>query len=149
VNEQKIQSRTSKKRCIVFAAFLLLFAPIYLPAYADESDNAEKDWQELEVTASAYTIAEDETKRGHRGLAAWGDRIKPGMRVIAVSRDLIKRNLGHGARVKIEGLPGIYHVRDKMHRRWRNKIDILVPTKKQAFRWGKRTVRIKWLADGE
>ena len=127
----------------------MLLALAFGPAQADEPDSENKDWQELEVTASAYTLAEDETKRGNRGLAAWGDIIKPSMRVIAVSRDLIKRNLGHGTRVRIEGLPGVYHVRDKMHRRWRNKIDILVPTKKQARKWGKRTVKIRWLADDE
>lgn len=130
-------------------AGMLLLAVSSGLAQAQENLSDTKDWQELEVAASAYTLAKDETKPTHRGLAAWGDTITPGMRVIAVSRDLIKRNLGHGARVRIEGLPGVYRVRDKMHSRWRKKIDILVPTKKQAREWGKRTVRIKWLADGE
>lgn len=102
------------------------------------------DWRTMEVTATAYTLAEDETKQGNVGLSAWGDQLEPGMRAIAVSRDLIKKGLGHGAKVKIEGLRGTYVVRDKMNRRWKNKIDILFPSKKLARKWGKQKVTIRW-----
>lgn len=121
---------------------------INFAAQAQSSNDDGKNWQELQVTASAYTLAKGETKPTHQGLAAWGDILKPGMRVIAVSRDLIKKHgLGHHSRVEIEGLPGTYTVRDKMNRRWRNKIDILVPSRAQALNWGKRQVTIRWLAD--
>ncbi len=139
--------RAHKLQLAVVVRGLSLAAFSLSPASAEQSD-AEKDWQGLEVTASAYTLAQDETKQGNKGLAAWGDELEPGMKVIAVSRDLIGKDLGHRARVKIEGLPGTYFVRDKMHSRWRNKIDILVPSKSQAMEWGKRKVNIKWLADG-
>ena len=127
---------------IASACALVALAAV-LPAQAA----GKKGWKELNVTASAYTIAEDETKKGNIGLAAWGDILKPGMKAIAVSRDLIKQyGLGHESRVKIEGLPGTYIVRDKMNKRWRKKIDLLVPSKRHAREWGKRKVRIQWLA---
>lgn len=96
-----------------------------------------------EVTATAYTIAEDETKKGHVGLAAWGDQLKPGMNAIAVSRDLIKKGLKHKTEVEIVGM-GQFIVLDKMHRRWSNKIDILMKDKASARKWGKRKVTIRW-----
>ncbi len=77
--------------------------------------------------------------------AAWGDRLEPGMRAIAVSRDLIFIGLGHGTRVQIEGLPGEYTVRDKLAARWEKRIDIYMGTDREAaLQWGKRSVRISW-----
>ncbi len=101
--------------------------------------------QTMEVTASAYTMAEDETKKGNVGLAAWGDQLEPGMKAIAVSRDLIDKGLDHMTEVKIEGLEGTYIVRDKMNKRWKKKIDIFMGKDKQKAReWGKKTVTIHW-----
>lgn len=108
--------------------------------------------QTMEVTASAYTMAEDETKKGNVGLAAWGDQLEPGMKAIAVSRDLIDKGLDHKTEVKIEGLEGTYIVRDKMNKRWKKKIDIFMGKDKQKAReWGKRQVTIHWTnsPDGE
>jgi 3D (Asp-Asp-Asp) domain-containing protein len=82
------------------------------------------EWKELNVSATAYNSVPWQTTAKKPSIAAWGDELKPGMRAIAVSRDLIKQGLTHGARVKIEGMPGVYVVRDKMNRRWRKKIDI-------------------------
>jgi len=45
--------------------------------------------QSMEVTASAYTLRAAETKDYAPGIAAWGDKLEPGMKAIAVSRDLI------------------------------------------------------------
>ena len=81
----------------------------------------QPDVQTMEVTASAYTMREAETKKGNVGLAAWGDQLKPGMKSIAVSRDLIDAGLDHMTPVTIEGLEGTYIVRDKMNRRWGRK----------------------------
>src|SRR5690606_22973291 len=78
-------------------------------------------------------------------LAAWGDTLVPGMKAIAVSRDLIEAGLDYGTAVRIEGLDGIWYVRDKMHRRWRNKIDIYMGEDRQAaLDWGRRRVIIHW-----
>ena len=77
--------------------------------------------------------------------AAWGDRLSPGMKVIAVSRDLLEMGLGRGTRVKIDGLEGEYVVLDKMSRRWTRRIDLYMGVDvKAARRWGKREVRIHW-----
>lgn len=105
----------------------------------------QEAWQSTTVTATAYNTTEAQTKKGHVGLAAWGDQLVPGMRAIAVSRDLIEKGLSHNTEVKIEGLPGTWIVRDKMHKRWQNKIDIFMGLDEAAAReWGKRQVTIRW-----
>lgn len=97
------------------------------------------------VTATAYTMAEQETKEGHIGLSAWGDQLKPGIKAIAVSRDLIPKGLTHGTKVTIEGLDGEYRVLDKMNRRWTDKIDIFMGHNRQrALNWGRQDVTITW-----
>ncbi|MGK0271355.1 MAG: 3D (Asp-Asp-Asp) domain-containing protein, partial [Cocleimonas sp.] len=78
----------------------------------------------LKVTATAYTSHVGQTD-STPNIAAWGDRLKPGMKVIAVSRDLLKvYGLKHKQKVRIKGLKGEYLVLDKMNKRWRKKIDI-------------------------
>lgn len=102
----------------------------------------------MEVTATAYTMREAETKKGNIGLAAWGDQLAPGMKVIAVSRDLIPKGLTHETKVSIDGLAGTYVVRDKMNRRWSKKIDIFMGKDlKGAREWGKRKVVIRWIEE--
>ena len=102
------------------------------------------DARELEVTATAYNSVVAQTNADPT-LTAWGDRLKPGMKSIAVSRDLIELGLTHGVAVEIVGLEGSYIVRDKMAKRWRHKIDIYMGEDIQAARqWGKRQVTIRW-----
>ena len=99
----------------------------------------------LKVTATAYTSHVGQTD-STPNIAAWGDRLKPGMKVIAVSRDLLNvYGLKHKQKVRIKGLEGEYLVLDKMNKRWRKKIDIYMGmNKKKAFRWGRRQVEILW-----
>lgn len=101
-------------------------------------------WETMEVTATSFTLAADETKRGNVGLTAFGDQLEPTAKAIAVSRDLLREGLDYGTRVRIEGLPGTYIVRDKMHSRWHDKIDILFARKQRAREWGRQTVEIKY-----
>ncbi|MBS3778836.1 MAG: 3D domain-containing protein [Desulfovermiculus sp.] len=109
-----------------------------------------EDMKSMQVTATAYTMDEAETKKGHVGLAAWGDQLEPGMKVIAVSRDLIAKGLDHNTKVRIEGLDGTYVVRDKMNKRWKKKIDIFMGNDRQkALKWGKRKVRIYWRSSSQ
>ncbi|MEN8213108.1 MAG: hypothetical protein ABFR19_01990 [Pseudomonadota bacterium] len=99
----------------------------------------------MTVTASAYNSLRGQTS-GDPTIAAWGDKLRPGMKAIAVSRDLEKIGLNHGAKVRIDGLPGIYVVLDRMNKRWRKKIDIYMGTdRSRAMRWGKRKVEISWI----
>ncbi len=98
----------------------------------------------MTVTASAYNSLRGQTS-GNPSIAAWGDKLRPGMKAIAVSRDLQRMGLGHRAEVKIKGLPGTYLVLDRMHSRWTKKIDIYMGTNRpKAMRWGKRKVEITW-----
>ncbi len=119
-------------------SYFILFLGIMAIIGCDRNINS------LEVTASAYTSSLDETD-STPSLAAWGDTLRPGMKTIAVSRDLIKKGLSHGVKVSIEGLEGKYTVLDKMNKKWQNKIDIYMGTdKKAAIEWGKRKVVISW-----
>lgn len=99
---------------------------------------------QLEVTATAYTSHGWQTQ-GDPRVTAWGDTLKPGMKAIAVSRDLIGRGLTSGTEVQIEGMPGTYTVMDKMNRRWEKKIDVYMGQDLQKAReWGKKRVVIHW-----
>ncbi|MFK5893521.1 MAG: hypothetical protein QM504_09905 [Pseudomonadota bacterium] len=97
------------------------------------------------VTASAYNSVPSQTTAKNPALTAWGDTLKPGMKAIAVSRDLIKLGLTHKTKVKIGALEGTYLVMDKMNKRWSKKIDIYMGLDiKLAREWGKRRVTISW-----
>jgi len=99
----------------------------------------------LRVTATAYTSHVNQTD-STPNIAAWGDRLYPGMKSIAVSRDLLKvYGLKHKQKVRIKGLKGEYAVLDKMNKRWTKKIDIYMGMdKRKAFKWGRRKVEIHW-----
>lgn len=101
--------------------------------------------KKLIVTATAYTSHVGQTD-STPNIAAWGDRLKSGMKVIAVSRDLLNvYGLKHRQKVRIKGLKGEYLVLDKMNKRWRKKIDIYMGMdKRKAFRWGRRKVELQW-----
>jgi len=104
----------------------------------------ENKTQSLEVTATAYTSSKAETD-ATPNITAWGDTLRPGMKSIAVSRDLIKMGLGHRVKVRIEGLEGEYTVLDKMNKRWTKKIDIYMgKDRDKALQWGKKKVTIYW-----
>ena len=105
---------------------------------------AGKDAQVLKVTATAYNSLPGQTQNDP-SLTAWGEKLVPGMKAIAVSRDLIALGITHGVKVKIDGLSGTYTVMDKLHRRWKQRIDIYMGTDvKSAKQWGKREVTIRW-----
>jgi 3D (Asp-Asp-Asp) domain-containing protein len=83
------------------------------------------------VTLTTYSVTEAETDSTPL-ITASGFKINPNNpkrhRIIAVSRDL-KRKYKFGQKVRIEGAGkynGIYTIRDLMHHRWKNKIDILI-----------------------
>nr|WP_313777804.1 MULTISPECIES: hypothetical protein [unclassified Allomuricauda] len=65
------------------------------------------------------------------------------MKSIAVSRDLIKMGLVHNTMVKIDTFPDTFYVKDKMHSRWRNRIDIYMGKDvKKAREWGRKKLMI-------
>lgn len=128
---------------------LMLVALTWLVARgeAEQGEPAAPDTVTMTVTATAYNSLYGQGAGEDHALAAWGDRLKPGMKSIAVSRDLIPMGLGHNAQLQIEGLPGTWVVKDKMHWRWKKKIDIYMGEDLQAARnWGRRKVTITFPA---
>ncbi|NJX15092.1 hypothetical protein HC176_06285 [Tamlana crocina] len=101
-------------------------------------------WDALDVTATAYNSLAYQTNSNPH-ITAFGDSLKPGLKYIAVSRDLLKKGLKYNTPVKIEGLKGVYFVKDKMHYRWKNRIDIYMGVDvKAAKQWGRRRVCIEF-----
>ena len=102
-------------------------------------------WLPLKVTATAYNSTPAQTSYEHPGITAWGDSIKPGVKWIAVSRDLLKKGLDYNTLVKIDTFKGLYVVKDKMHPRWRNRIDIYMDEDvKKAREWGRKKIEIQY-----
>ena len=98
------------------------------------------------VTATAYTSSVNETDNDP-WTAAWNNKLKPGDKIIAVSRDLERLGLGNGILVYVQGL-GFFTVKDRMNKRKRGCIDIWFETdKKAALNFGKRKLRIYWVKD--
>ena len=107
-------------------------------------------WDSLTVSVSAYNSVKSQTGAGNPKITAWGDTLKPGIKVIAVSRDLIKKGLDHNTPVRIDGLKGVYFVKDKMHYRWKNKIDIYMGENvKKARKWGRKKIKIYYLVKND
>ena len=122
-------------------AFLILMILIL----GCEAEPAPKyEWKTIRVAATAYNSTRHQTD-GDPFISAFGDSLKPGMKCIAVSRDLYRLGLKHNTFVTIEGLKGIYLVKDKMHKRWKNKIDIYLGTDIiAARRWGYKKIEINY-----
>jgi len=99
----------------------------------------------IRVVATAYTSHRGQTDKTPF-LAAWNNKLKPGMKIIAVSHDLIKKyGITNGVKVKLKGLPGLYTVRDKMNKRFKKRIDIYMGVnKRRALRWGKKKITLYW-----
>ncbi|WP_244462158.1 3D domain-containing protein [Wocania ichthyoenteri] len=102
------------------------------------------EWKTIEVTATAYNSLAYQTN-SNPNITAFGDSLKPGLKYIAVSRDLLKMGLKHNTPVKIEGFDSIYLVKDKMNKRWKHRIDIYMGVDvKAARKWGKKKISITY-----
>jgi 3D (Asp-Asp-Asp) domain-containing protein len=103
-------------------------------------------WDSVRVTATAYNSLASQTTALHSNISAWGDSLQPGMKCIAVSRDLIRKGLKHNTIVRIDTSSQIYLVKDKMHTRWRNRIDIYMGVDRaKAFEWGRKKVMLYYV----
>jgi 3D (Asp-Asp-Asp) domain-containing protein len=100
----------------------------------------------LRVLATAYNSTRAQTdSRPNTG--AWGDRIEPGMKIIAVSPDLVRQGLKRGTKVTIEGVEGEWTVLDRTPSRYKNRIDLYMGLDIAAARkWGRKRVTIRWEA---
>jgi 3D (Asp-Asp-Asp) domain-containing protein len=100
--------------------------------------------QSATVTASAYNSTAAQTD-DNPNEGAWGDEITPGMKVLAVSPDLLEAGLERGTEVRIEGLRGTWTVLDRTASRHRNRIDIYLGNDVDAaIAWGLKKVTIHW-----
>ena len=101
-------------------------------------------WLPLQVTVTAYNDTPAQTDSLSPGIAAWGDTLRPGMAVIAVSRDLLRLGLEHNTPVLIDGLADTFWVKDKMNPRYRRYIDLYMGKDIAGAReWG-RQKRVIW-----
>lgn len=117
---------------------------VFVFLHCKKSDQAMYEWKTLDVTASAYNSLAYQTD-SNPSITAFGDSLKPEMKCIAVSRDLLKMGLKHNTPIKIEGFEGIYLVKDKMNARWKKHIDIYMGTDvKAARKWGRKKVTISY-----
>lgn len=140
------------ERSLIRLLFGLTFALLFYACSDSKNASLEKLYKQnseqlnkLQVTATAYNSLPEQTTADNPSLAAWGDNIKPGMKAIAVSRDLIPLGLTHNTKVKIEGLSGTYRVLDKMNARWSKRIDIYMgKNTDKAKEWGNKQVVIYW-----
>jgi 3D (Asp-Asp-Asp) domain-containing protein len=111
------------------------------------------------LTATAYTSSVRETDRTPH-ITATGARTRVG--IIAVSRDLL-RTLPYGSKVRLDDLGTarggrgqfnylfrntVFVVEDTMNPRKRNRIDVWLPDRSTAFRFGVRNVRVTVLQVG-
>lgn len=100
-----------------------------------DSDNVVK---EFTVSASAFTAS----CNGCSGITKTGINLKsnPDLKVIAVDPKVIKL----GTKVYVEGY-GYAVAGDTGSAIKGNKIDVFYPTKSEAFKWGRKNVKIKIL----
>ncbi|APU11822.1 hypothetical protein A5M85_16495 [Cellulophaga lytica] len=121
--------------------FLTFFSCSYTTVKKKENPYV---WKTLSVKATAYNSLAYQTSSTPT-IAAWGDSLKPGDKYIAVSKDLLKLGLNRNTEVKLEGFSGTYLVKDKMHSKWRNRIDIYMGTDvKKAIEYGVKKINLQY-----
>ncbi|WP_020393525.1 3D domain-containing protein [Thiolinea disciformis] len=122
------------------ALVVVSFACVSASAAAEKTGK-----RSLVVTATAYNSLSSQTDSSP-SVTAWGYQLTPGVKAIAVSRDLLHQyGLKHRDKVRISGMNGEFVVLDKMHARWKKKIDIYMgDDSRKAQRFGRRNVTIKW-----
>ena len=96
------------------------------------------------LTVTAYNSVPEQTD-DTPFIAAWMDKLEPGMRIVAVSRDLEKEGLTRGSKIYIEGL-GEFEVLDRMNKRWKNRVDIwMEEDTSKARKFGKKELLVTWV----
>jgi 3D (Asp-Asp-Asp) domain-containing protein len=98
------------------------------------------------VTASVYNAVAEQCNEDYLNTAfmfhlGTGSHFKH--RIIAVSRDLLTK-YPNGTKVCLKGTKydGVYTVRDKMNKRFKNRIDILIDKSMQIGFWRQATITL-------
>lgn len=124
--------------------FCIIIFILGLILCCSKSDGKQYIWKSMQVTATAYNSLAYQTSE-QPNITAFGDSLKPGMKCIAVSRDLLTLGLKHNSLVTIEGFDGVYLVKDKMNKRWKKRIDIYMGNNvKAAKTWGRKKIKINF-----
>ena len=124
--------------------FKIVAILLYVCAACKDVEEPQFQWVSKEVKATAYNSTVTQTNENPH-VTAFGDSLIPGKKYIAVSRDLERLGLSHNTPVKIEGLEGTYLVKDRMHARKRNQIDVYMGTDiKAALQFGRKRVVIQY-----
>lgn len=125
-------------------------APVVAEPYQKASAHEETEIAGLHFVATAYTAAEDECGKpvGHPdyGRTASGEMVRRG--IVAVDTDVIPMH----SLIRIEGagdLSGVYEVKDTGGAIKGNRIDIYVPTKHEAYKFGRRDIKVYILREGK
>lgn len=122
--------------CILFVLCILTFSC--------KKNEIEYEWKTLEVTATAYNSLAYQTNSNPH-ITAFGDSLIPGKKYIAISRDLFALGFKHNTPIIIEGMDSVFLVKDKMHKRWKKRIDIYMGTNvKAAKNWGRKKIIIAY-----
>lgn len=114
---------------------LCLLASVSLPSDSRITRGEERHSRRVTRVPVAVTAYSSGT------ITASGKRVQPGM--IALSRD-VERDLGvqFGALVEVEGL-GQFVFEDRMPRQWSRRVDIYIPSRRQALQFGIRKARVR------
>ena len=123
---------------------VLLALALCLPNAPSRADSVAPQVRSVVVDATAYNSIPEQTGED-ASLSASGHRLEPGMRAIAVSADLARMGLVHGRKVRIDGVDGVWVVRDRMPEQWTRRIDVYMGEDVEAaLAFGRRRVRITW-----
>ncbi len=82
--------------------------------------------KKIKVKVSCYNPHDPKQTGSIKTITSSGYKIKPKEKVIAISHDLLKKGFVMNSNVKIEGLGGIYKIKDLMPKHRRNSIDISI-----------------------
>jgi 3D (Asp-Asp-Asp) domain-containing protein len=130
-----------RRRTGSFAFSRLAIVIVAVSACACESGTSERS---MVVTVSAYNSVPSQTN-SEPTITAWGDELKPGMNVVAVSPDLLDEGLSHGSVLRIEGFKGEYVVLDKTASRFTKRVDVYMGLDVEAAKdFGVKELRITW-----
>ena len=88
--------------------------------------------EEIKISVTAYTLKEC---YHNKGKTASGEFVKTGM--VAVSRDLERKGLKLGTKIKISDM-GTFIVKDRTSHRNRGNVDIYMLSYKKALRFGRQ-----------
>ncbi|MDD4092297.1 MAG: hypothetical protein PHQ63_07025 [Smithellaceae bacterium] len=88
--------------------------------------------EEIKISVTAYTLKEC---FHNKGVTASGELVRNG--IVAVSRDLERKGLTLGTRIKI-GNMGTFVIKDRMHRRKKGNIDIYMTSYEDAVKFGRQ-----------